>query len=73
MKEKRGKMLARSIRMFVRLLPLALAGLCGCFSIKTEHDIKPIHITMDINLKVDRELENFFGDIDAPAKAGQDK
>ncbi len=36
----------------------------GCFSVKSEHEIKPIHITMDINLRVDRELDNFFGDID---------
>jgi len=32
----------------------------GCLSIKTEHEIKPIHITMDVNLKVQKELENFF-------------
>ena len=27
-------------------------------------EIKPIHITIDINIKVDRALEDFFGDID---------
>ena len=32
----------------------------GCLSIKTEHEIKPIQITLDINLKVERELENFM-------------
>ncbi len=66
----------RPIRSLMWLFPLVLAlpvGLSGCLSVKTEHEIKPIHITMDINLKVDRELDNFFGDIDAPAKAGQDK
>jgi hypothetical protein len=45
---------------------LTAALLSGCFSVKTEHEIKPIHITMDVNLKVDRELDKFFGDIDAP-------
>jgi hypothetical protein len=40
---------------------LALAG-GGCLSIKSEHEVKPIHITMDINLKVDRELDRYFGD-----------
>lgn len=50
----------------------ALAGclLCsGCFSVKTESEIKPIHITMDINLKmqVDKSLDSFFGDLDAVA------
>lgn len=32
-----------------------LAG--GCLAVKTEHEVKPIHITMDVNLKVDRELD----------------
>ncbi len=28
-------------------------------------EIKPIHITIDINIKVDRALDDFFDDIDA--------
>jgi Skp family chaperone for outer membrane proteins len=28
-------------------------------------EVKPIHITIDVNVKVDRALDNFFGDIDA--------
>ncbi|MGL1862885.1 MAG: hypothetical protein OCC46_10235 [Pseudodesulfovibrio sp.] len=27
-------------------------------------EIKPIHITIDVNVKVDRELDDFFSDID---------
>jgi hypothetical protein len=27
-------------------------------------EIKPIHITIDINVKVDRALDDFFGDLD---------
>jgi len=27
-------------------------------------EIKPIHITIDINLKVDRALDDYFGDLD---------
>lgn len=27
-------------------------------------EIKPIHITIDVNIKVDKDLDNFFGDID---------
>ncbi|MDD5704530.1 MAG: hypothetical protein PHR35_01290 [Kiritimatiellae bacterium] len=60
--------------------PLTLIGLLlltGCLAVKTEvkteHEIKPIHITMDINVKVDRELDNFFGDIDEPAQAAQEQ
>ncbi len=42
------------------LLPLAaLAG--GCINVDSEPiEIKPIHITMDINLRVQRELDEFF-------------
>ena len=28
-------------------------------------EIKPIHITIDVNVKVDRALDDFFGDIDS--------
>jgi hypothetical protein len=43
------------------LLAVSLAGLAaGCLSIKTEHEIKPIHITMDVNLKVQKDLEEFL-------------
>lgn len=42
-------------------------GLSAC----TQHEvdvkpveIKPIHITIDINVKVDRALDDFFGDLD---------
>ena len=50
-----------------------IAALCaaGCFHVKTENEVavqpievKPIHITMDINLnvKVDKELDKVFAD-----------
>ncbi len=47
-------------------------GLCGLvLSGCTRHEvevkpveIKPIHITIDVNVKVDRALDDFFGDID---------
>lgn len=48
---------------FLLLLVLAGAFTAGC-KIKTEHEIKPIHITMDVNLKVDKDLDDFFADID---------
>ncbi len=41
------------------------------FSACTRHEvevkpveIKPIHITIDINVKIDKELDDFFGDLD---------
>jgi len=39
----------------------------SCTKHKVEVDpveIKPIHITIDVNVKVDKALEDFFGDID---------
>ena len=51
----------------------ALAALpTGCIKLTTENEIKPIevkpiHITVDINVKVDRALEDFFGDLDDAA------
>ncbi|MGI5869308.1 MAG: hypothetical protein ACOX9C_07690 [Kiritimatiellia bacterium] len=51
------------------LLPTAIIASLGLGCIRTTHKIEPIHITMDINLKVDRALDDFFGDIDsAPVK-----
>ena len=48
-------------RMLALLLPtVAAVVLSGCLSIKTEHEIKPIHITLDVNLKVQKELEDFL-------------
>ncbi|MBN2808724.1 MAG: hypothetical protein JXR80_04450 [Deltaproteobacteria bacterium] len=32
-------------------------------------EVKPIHITIDVNIKVDRALEDFFGDLDKAAGA----
>lgn len=55
-------------RLFTLLFPAAAAALLGAGCIRTTHEIKPIHITMDINLKVDRALDDFFSDVDeAPA------
>ena len=40
----------------------------GCTQHKVEVapvEVKPIHIKIDVNVKVDRALDNYFGDIDA--------
>ncbi len=31
-------------------------------------EIKPIHITIDVNVKIDRALDDFFSDIDEAAE-----
>ena len=44
------------------LVSATLLSTAGCFTVKTESEIKPIHITMDVNLKVDKELDKAFAD-----------
>ena len=61
------------IRAGGTLLALLVVLLSGCtkHEIQTRSEvaiapveIKPIHITIDINIKVDKALDDFFGDID---------
>ena len=54
----------------------ATAALCiagGCIQVKTESEIKPIHITMDVNLKVDKDLDKAFADEDQQKPKGDFK
>ncbi len=51
------------------ILPATLIFLIsyGCTQHKVEVapvEIKPIHITIDVNVKVDKALDDFFGDVD---------
>ncbi|WP_243546972.1 hypothetical protein [Pseudodesulfovibrio tunisiensis] len=65
------------------LIGAVLAGLLlAASACSTSHqvevkpvEVKPIHITIDVNVKVDRELDDFFSDIDdaGPAPAGESK
>lgn len=48
---------------------MALAA--GCFTVKTESEVKPIHITLDINLKVDKEIDKAFSDENLARPQGQ--
>jgi hypothetical protein len=59
------------IGLFLALLTsLAVSGcLRSSHEVKTQSEIKPIeikpiHITIDVNVKVDKALDDFFGDID---------
>lgn len=53
-------------------LALFSLALVGCIQtehrVETHHTIEPIHITVDVNLKVNRELNDFFGDLDKDAE-----
>ena len=50
----------------VALAPLALGG-CNPKVTIEPIEVKPIHLTLDINIKVDRELDRFFDFQDQPA------
>ncbi|MBK8476890.1 MAG: hypothetical protein IPL39_11455 [Opitutaceae bacterium] len=51
-----------NIRMYATLLAFAGAGLTGC--VYTTVEVKPIHITVDVNVRVEKALDDFFGDLD---------
>ena len=39
--------------------------LTGCVNVKTAPiEVKPIHITVDVNVRVEKALDDFFGDLD---------
>lgn len=43
----------------------------GCTQHKVEVapvEVKPIHITIDVNVKVDKALDDFFSDVDSAAE-----
>ncbi len=43
----------------------------GCIKIKHEMTIQPVHVTVEIRVKIDRALEDFFGDIDQIESTGE--
>ncbi|MEO6994172.1 MAG: hypothetical protein ABI273_11110 [Lacunisphaera sp.] len=53
----------KRISLFFSVASLSLVS--GCLNVKTAPiEVKPIHITVDVNVKVDRALNDFFGDLD---------
>ena len=60
-----------TVSLLLLLLPLG----CTKHEVETRSqvelapvEIKPIHITIDVNIKVDRALDDFFSDIDKTAQ-----
>ncbi len=52
-------------RRFFLPLILGVVNFGGCLSVRTEPiEVRPIHVTVDVNVKVDRALDDFFGDLD---------
>ena len=65
------------IKVFGTISILLLLMTMGCTKHEVETrsqvevapvEIKPIHITIDVNIKVDRALDDFFSDIDESAQ-----
>ena len=63
------------MRNQVLLAAAVIWAVGSLFSCATRHEvelkpveIKPIHITIDVNVKVDRALDDFFEDIDETAR-----
>jgi len=60
-----------------KILPILAAaavllgfGATACVQTKSEVDVKPIeikpvHITLDINVRIQKDLDDFFGELDA--------
>ncbi|MDQ5978340.1 MAG: hypothetical protein QG602_1314 [Verrucomicrobiota bacterium] len=55
------------MKRFLLLTSACLPALfAGCVNVKTAPiEVKPIHITVDVNVKVDRALDDFFGELDS--------
>ncbi|MCG6929730.1 MAG: hypothetical protein LJE64_04170 [Desulfofustis sp.] len=57
------------ITLFCAMLLVAAAVSCTKHEVEVKPvEIKPIHITIDVNVKVDKALDDFFGDIDEAVK-----
>ena len=54
---------------------LMLLAATGCISTHSEVDVKPIKVTVDVNIKVemDKDLKNIFKDIDNRQEILQDE
>ncbi len=69
MRKKTAKHAATAVVGWLWLVALLAGGCRTTHDIRSTHEIrpvevKPIHITIDVNIRVDRALDNFFGDLD---------
>ena len=67
-------MIRQCIAVFGMVLLFCFAG-CTKHEVKTESKVEvapikvePIHITIDLNIKIDKELDDFFDDLDDAAE-----
>ena len=59
-------------RTFFIVAAAVLLMMQACFPRKMETvhkiEVQPMHITIDVNVKVDKALDDFFGDLDKAEK-----
>jgi len=69
-------------KCFILIGVILLASTLGCtkHEVKTESKVEvapikvePIHITIDLNIKIDKELDDFFSDLDEAAETPVDE
>ena len=63
-------------RRFILAATLIILVSYGCTQHKVEVapvEVKPIHITIDVNVKVDRALDDFFSDVDSAEEKIREK
>ncbi len=67
-------MIFRHLTLFFLFIMVAILPACTRHQVEVKPvEIKPIHITIDVNVKVDRALDNFFEDIDEAAYGDKSK
>ena len=68
------RLLTGSASLALALVATAGASCGGTHKVAVEPvEIKPIHVTIDINVKIDRELDDFFDFEKPPAEAAPKK
>jgi hypothetical protein len=62
------------MKIAIRVVPITATAAAllwvagGCTpTFKVKHEVEPIHVTADINIRVDRKLDDFFAYQDHPA------
>jgi len=56
--------------LFVFGLLIGATAMPGCLNVRTHSTVDPIHMTVDVNVnvRVQRELEDVFGDLDQASR-----
>ncbi len=54
----------KTITVYLVVAAALVLSAAGCMT-RHKIEVAPMHITIDVNVKVDKALNNFFGDLDA--------